>query len=284
MLASSLVGDQELRDLARQYEPERYLTATLASEPERSALIALAAYASDLSRIVATATQPMLGEIRLQWWRDSFEAMDKGAVIGSPIADALGRAIKTYNLPVPMLIAMSEARAFDLYDDPMPDQSSLDGYFSKTEAIPFELALRVLGVTSGDAVRLSQPAGRVYGMTRLLAQLPAHLAKGRMPLPLNLLPKGNWTPVTLLEDQGRVAFQSLITGAVQDIEVALASLRPQIRALSPHQRVALLPLACVAPYLRAIEARKRNPVRDIADLAPLARVWRIGLAHMLGRL
>ena len=67
----------ELTALARTYEPERYLAATLAPAPQQSALIALAAYAADLQRIAASATQPLLGEIRLQWWRDSLVLIAK---------------------------------------------------------------------------------------------------------------------------------------------------------------------------------------------------------------
>ena len=272
----------ELIGIARAHEPERYLAATLAAAPQRTALIALAAFASDLARIPATATQPMLGEIRLQWWRDSLELIGKGSRIGSPLADALGAAIHTHALPIPMLTAMTEARAFDLYDDPMPDQASLDGYLSKTEAIPFELALRILGVPAGDAGALSIPAGRVFGLTRLLARLPEHLAAGRMPLPLSMLAAHGLTPVALSAGVVTPAVRDLIATTVHGISDTFATLRPQIKSLSRQQRVALLPLAVVAPYLKVMGRSGRNPLRDIADLAPLTRVWRIAMAHAVG--
>lgn len=279
---------QELRDLARSYEPDRYLAATLAAEPARAALITLAAYAADLARIAATAKQPMLGEIRLQWWRDTLDSIASTERSGSPLADALAEAVKAYNLPVPMLAAMTEARAWDLYGDPMPDAAALDGYLSKSEAIPFELALRVLGVAAGNAVRLSGPAGRAYGMTRLLLRLPAHLARGRMPLPLQMLVEHDIGRDTLPGDAGGQAatlgLHALIRSLSRDIEAALASLRPQICSLSQVQRVALLPLAVVPAYLKVLHHRRRDPARDLATTAPLTRVWRIGVAHWTGRL
>jgi 15-cis-phytoene synthase len=283
-MSSPKIPNTDLHDLARAHEAERYLAATLAPEPQRAGLIALAAFAADLKRIPATATDALLGEIRLQWWRDSLEAMASGGKVGAPVADALGAAITTHQIPVPMLVAMTEARAWDLYDDPMPDAAALDGYVAKTEAIPFELALRILGVPAGDAGRLAAPAGRAFGLTRLLARLPEHLAHGRLPLPHTALAQHGLTPEVMFAGLADPALRGLIDTMSDDISATLATLRPQIKALSKLQRIALLPIATITPYLSRIGKQRRNPLRDIADLAPLARVWRIAMAHTLGRI
>ena len=274
----------EFIGIARAHEPERYLAATLAPEPERATLIALAAFAADLVRISASAKEPLLGEIRLQWWRDSLDTIQAGGRTGAPLADALGDAIAKYRLPVPLVIAMTEARAFDLYDDPMPDQAALDGYLAKTEAFPFELALRVLGLPAGDAGALAGPAGRAFGLTRLLLRLPAHLARGRQLLPLATLERQGITAEGMLAGEATSPVRCLIDTTARDILATLATLRPQIGALSKRQRTALLPLVMITPYLKAIADPRRNPLRDIADLAPLGRVCRIAVAHLTGRI
>ncbi len=284
MSSTSRANETEIRDLARAYEPERYLAATLAREPERAALIALAAFTADLVQIATTTTEPLLGEIRLQWWRDSLETLQGGGRTGASHADALGVAIKAYGLPVPLLIAMTEARAFDLYDDPMPDQAALDGYLAKTEAIPFELALRVLGVAAGDAGALATTAGRAFGLMRTLIQLPRQLARRRMALPMDRLQQAGITADAMLSGVPTSAIRGLIDTVAEDISATLAILRPQIAVLSKHQRTALLPLATVAPYLTEMSSTRRNPLRDIADLAPVTRVWRIAKAHLSGRI
>ncbi len=278
------IGSLEVVDVARAHEPERYLAATLAAEPHRPALIALAAFAADLVRISHTVTQPILGEIRLQWWRDNLDIIDRGGRAGSPIADALAPAITSYELPLPLLVAMTEARAFDLYDDPMPDEPSLAGYLSKTEAIPFELALRILGVAAQPAASLAISAGRAFGLTRLLAELPRHLAAGRVPLPLSIINEHGISPASLREGGDLALLRPLITHLTREVSTEIAMLRPRIAALSRQQRVALLPLAVLSPYLKAIERPLRNPVRDVASLAPLTRAWRVVAAHILGRI
>ena len=137
-------------------------------------------------------------------------------------------------------------------------------------------------VPAGDAGALSIPAGRVFGLTRLLARLPEHLAAGRMPLPLSMLAAHGLTPVALSAGVVTPAVRDLIATTVHGISDIFATLRPQIKSLSRQQRVALLPLAVVAPYLKVKGRSGRNPLRDIADLAPLTRVWRIAMAHAVG--
>ncbi len=273
-----------LAEVARGYEPERYLAATLAPLQKRPALLAIAAYAADLRRIAATASQPMLGEIRLQWWRDALDTIAKGNRIGSPLADALGEAIRTFALPVPMLVAMSEARAWDLYDDPMPDAAALAGYLAKTEALPFELALRLLDVPAGDAGALAMTAGRAYGLTRLAATLSEKLAAGGSPLPVTVLAKFDLTPETSMGAVNASARVALQAHLCSEIERDLQALRPQFTALTRRQRTALLPLAAVPPYLRGIARQRGERLRDNVELAPFTRVWRIALAHVTGRI
>ncbi|HRK19460.1 MAG TPA: squalene/phytoene synthase family protein, partial [Hyphomicrobiaceae bacterium] len=155
--------DPEIVERARSHEPDRYLAALLSPLTVRADLLALVAFTADLVRIPTVVTEPMMGEIRLQWWRDQFGPLAGGATTAHPLADALGRAIRTHHLPVPLLTAMTEARAFDLYADPLTDEAALEGYMTKTEAIPFELTLRILGVDEAVAGRLAQPAGRAFG-------------------------------------------------------------------------------------------------------------------------
>jgi 15-cis-phytoene synthase len=273
-------GRDDIVSVARAFEPERYLSATLSEEPTRDALIALAGFAADLQRITTSSSLAPLGEIRLQWWRDSLDTVSHGGTVGSPLASALGDAIRSFDLPVAMLSAMTEARAWELYSDPMPDEASLGGFYTKTEAIPFELALRVLGVPAADAGAMAEAAGRCFGSMRMLARLPVHLAAGRVPYASTTLAKAGLQVEDLVDGKQTQAVHSLVSSQSERILDQLAQLRGLVRRLDRHQRVALLPLAVVSPYLKTIRRRDRNPLRDVAELAPLTRIWRIGRGYV----
>ena len=272
----------DLIAVARAHEPERYIAATLAPEPQRTGLIALTAFAADLRRIPSSVKDPMIGEIRLQWWRDAITGFAEDATTGHPIADALKQAQRDFNLPLAMLLAMTEARAFDLYPDPMPDDASLDGYIAKTETIPFALALRIAAGAEQIPETAAKTAGHAFGLTRLLADLPHWLARGRLPLPLTRLREANIDADALLRGDATSDLRVLNQQLARDIDATLAASKTHLRRLSRAQRLPLLPLATIKPYLAGINSRARDPSRTPVELAPFTRVWRIARAHGLG--
>lgn len=282
--AAPSVVDRELVDRARDLEPERYLAALLAPARCRADLIALAAFAADLRRIPHTVTEPMMGEIRLQWWRDQLQPLADGAAPPHPIAAALGRAIRAHALPLPLLTAMTEARAFDLYADPLPDDAALDGYMTKTEAIPFELALRILGVDEASAGRIAVPAGRAFGLARLALALPGHWARSHPLLPQSWFDAGRTDADRQLARTDSSGAVRLVGALVAASAAAAAAVEPQIGLLSRAQRTALLPLAVCPSYASAARAQAAGGMRAQHEVTPLARIARLTFAHVRGKL
>ncbi|HKA47116.1 MAG TPA: squalene/phytoene synthase family protein, partial [Methyloceanibacter sp.] len=59
-----------VRTIARDGDPDRYLSALFAPAAARDHLLALYAFNVELARVGELVHEPQLGEIRLQWWRD----------------------------------------------------------------------------------------------------------------------------------------------------------------------------------------------------------------------
>ena len=97
-------------DVVRQFDKDRYLSALLAPEAHRNGLMALYAYNAEISRIRELVSEPLPGEVRLQWWRDLLEGTEHGAVASNPVANALLQTIDRYELPKESLVAMAEDR------------------------------------------------------------------------------------------------------------------------------------------------------------------------------
>src|SRR5690606_14155565 len=91
---------------------------------KRDALAALYLFNAEIAAIRDRAREPLPGEMRIQWWRDTLEA-GEAAAAGHPVAEALTRAISAYRLPLDAFERYLDARIFDLYDDPMPSRSDL---------------------------------------------------------------------------------------------------------------------------------------------------------------
>ena len=58
-------------ELVRQQDSDRYLTALFAAAALRADLFALYAFNVEVARGREAVSEPMLGHIRLQWWRDA---------------------------------------------------------------------------------------------------------------------------------------------------------------------------------------------------------------------
>ena len=61
---------------------------------ERRALLALYAFNVEIVRVRDQVSQPLPGEIRLQWWSDMLAGQAHGGVEGNPVAAELLRAIR----------------------------------------------------------------------------------------------------------------------------------------------------------------------------------------------
>ncbi len=119
-------------DAVRAADQDRYVSALYAPADRRDALFSLYAFNAEIAGVRDRIHEPLPGEVRLQWWRDVIAA--EGEVTGNPLADALKATISAHRLPKPAFDNMLEARIFDLYDDPMPSRTDLEGYCGETAA------------------------------------------------------------------------------------------------------------------------------------------------------
>jgi phytoene synthase len=104
---------------ARRNDWERFICALFAPADVREALFSLIAFNSELARTRDVVSQPLLGQIRLQWWRDAIAAIygdapPNAATATHPILVPLGKTIAAYRLERALLDAMIDARSDEL--------------------------------------------------------------------------------------------------------------------------------------------------------------------------
>src|SRR5579862_1420843 len=85
-------------DLQRN-DRDRFQTALFAPGERRDALFALYAFNFEVARIREVTREPMIGRIRLQWWRDAIAEIYAGATPRRhDIAEALAGSIRDHRL------------------------------------------------------------------------------------------------------------------------------------------------------------------------------------------
>jgi phytoene synthase len=280
----------EVAAAARAGEPDRYVAALLAPPREREALLAVAAFAAELARIPHRAVrEPMMGEIRLEWWRKAL-ASAEGDSAGHSVADAMREAVRRHHLPAALIDDMIDARMLELGAAPFADEAAVQDFLQRTEGALFALAGRVLGAgANGQAEAAAcRAAGRAYGLTRLLLGLPRSLSLGRLPLAATAVAAAGLSAHELLANAEGTEAEALIRDHIAQIRGSLAEARRLLGPLPRRARVAFLPLALVGPYVRQLERQLAREgggaVRAEVQVLPLTRVWRIAGAHLFGRL
>ena len=255
----------------READKDRFLAALFAPANRRAALMALYAFNAEIARVREAIRDPMAGEVRLQWWRDAIERPGGGEARANPIASAMLDTIVRFRLPPAGLLALIEARSFDLYNDPMPTLAALDAYADKTSSALIDLAARLLDAHA-DVASVVRHAGRAYAIAGLLRAFPLHAARGQLYVPLELLQRHGARPEDVFTRR-----------ATPELVAALAALRGVARAYLDvyHQASAaipaavapaLLPVALVPAYLGRLERLGHQPFK-IADVPQWRRQW-----------
>ena len=174
-------------DLVRSHDFVRYASTLFVSPDRRRALLALYAFNVEIWRVRDQVSQPLPGEIRLQWWTDMLAGEGQGGAEGNPVAAELRRAIADFHLPVDPLSRLIDEHQFDLYNDPMPTLAALEGYVTETASALFALAARIAGSAFIEVEHLARHAGLAQGLTDVIATLPRDASRRQLFVPLQLL-------------------------------------------------------------------------------------------------
>src|SRR5580698_1949518 len=174
-------------DLVRSQDFPRYAATLFLPAPQRRGLLALYAFNVEISRVHEQVSQPLPGEMRLQWWTDMLAGAGHGGIEGNPVAAELTRAIANWRLPVEPLARLIEEHEFDLYNDPMPTMAALEGYLNDTLSALFSLGVQISGRQSAEIEHLARHAGLAQGIAAVVASLPRDASRRQLFVPLQIL-------------------------------------------------------------------------------------------------
>lgn len=260
----------------RATDLDRYLACLLVPEDKRGPLAALYAFSAELARVRDLVREPLPGEVRLQYWRDLIEGQPHGDVQANPLAAGILHAVVDHKLPRAALVAMTEARIFDLYDDPMPDRATFEGYAGETSSALLQLGTLILD--PANAAAAAEAAGHA-GIAQLVAGclllMPLHRSRHQVYVPGDILSAVGLNAGAFLDgrDRDRVtAALSALTGYGRD---HLRIARAKASGLSPAARQAFLTVALVDPVLARAQKAGFSVMERSIQPSQLSRQWRL---------
>ena len=184
----------EVEAIVRSQDRDRYLSTFFAPDAKRPHLLALYAFNAEILRVRDTVSDPNLGLIRLQWWRDTIASIYGGTgAMGHPVAEALALAIAEGGLPEQPLLDLVTAHEFDLFHDPMPGLTALEAYLGEAWSRLIMMAASecagLAGVAQGLAAILGDPRRRGPFLPQAMSveEAVGH-AENRLSQAMTLLP------------------------------------------------------------------------------------------------
>ncbi len=270
-------------EAVHKHDNDRFLTALFAPADCREDLFALYAFNHEVAKTREVVTEPTLGQIRLQWWRESID----GAYAGSPrrheVVEPLSQAIARHGLDRTQFDLLIDGREADLDDEAPADLDCLVNYAQVTGAPLTRLACQVLGVRDPAAMEAARLVGTAWALTGILRATP-FLARGRRSrLPLSLLIEHGVTEPALFEGKPEPGL-SKVAAAVADLARGQLREARALRRQVPRAALpALLPAVLADHYLDRMQ-RAGYDLLSPALLRPtVRRPLAVAWAATLGR-
>jgi 15-cis-phytoene synthase len=163
--------DDDLDALLRQTDPDRWLSSRFIGDAEaRADVVALYAFDGEVARATKAASNPLMAEMRLTWWREVLEEMFEGRPVRRhPAAQALAMAVTRRELPRPPLETMIDARYRELDAAPMSENEALD-WARDTGGLASQLAAGILDPATDPKMALA--GGSAWALGRRLDAQP----------------------------------------------------------------------------------------------------------------
>src|SRR5579872_5539453 len=106
-----MASPPDLADLVRRQDRDRFLSALFVPADRRAAVLALYAFNHEIAKTRDVVSEPLLGRIRLQWWREAIEEVYAGGTVRAHVVmTPLAAAIREHGLAREHFDAMIDAR------------------------------------------------------------------------------------------------------------------------------------------------------------------------------
>lgn len=269
-------------ELVRRYDRDRFLTALFAPADRREDLFALYAFNYEVAKTREVVSEPLLGQIRLQWWREAVAEIYAGGQRRHEVAEPLARAIERHGLPRALFDRLIDARAFDLEGAAPATLEALEDYADATGGALVELALHVLGAAEPAALAAARQVGTAWALTGLARAVPFHARGRRRYLPVSVMEETGASEQDLFELRPTPALAEAVRQVADAARRHLAA-RAARPAVSRRAVPALLPATLAELYLDRLARIGHDVLGRSAEIGAPRRQLRLMHAAWRGR-
>ncbi len=267
-------------ETARVHDPDRYICSLFAPDAARGRLHALHAFNVEIARSAEAASEPALGAIRLQWWREAIENVFDDAPPDHPVTVALSATFRDGHMSQRRMARLIDAHQADFVARPFRNMDALASYVDQTAVGLVVLELEALGVRDVADVEAVRGIGMACGLTGIIRSIGYQARRRRLVI-----------PDTICRDCGldaKTVFAGQVTPAVcTAVQVlaksAWANLESVEGTARDTPRTVHLVASLARAYLRRVARVGNNPFDPHVAMGPLARWLRVTWSAVSGR-
>jgi len=243
----------------RLYDHDRFMTVIFAPAAAREHLFALYAFNIELAKVREIVSEALIGQMRLQWWRDTLDRLYAGETIPHEVARPLGEAIAAGALPRAAFDSLIDAREFDLDMTPPADLTALLNYAEGTGAPVLGIALQIVG-GGPAAAEVARLAGTAWALTGLLRAVPFHARQHRLYLPADMLEQAGVGTGRLFDLKPEAGLADVVRAIGDRARANFADAQRSLRSLPRAGRSPALLIELGRLYLNDLQRAGWNPI------------------------
>ena len=226
-----------------------------ASPVIRPDVMTLLAFNVEIARIRETVSEPLIGQMRLQWWRDVIEKLadGQGPPLGHPVAECVAALIQARTLDTRAFSGLVDAREADMSDDPCQTLDELIMYCSGTSGDLHRLMVSLVEDCREADTHAAHAVGVAWALIGILRATPLLAAVNRTRLPQDLLNAEGLSVQDLQKPETANGVRPIAKAIARAASVFLAEARTQKPGVSRQSRSLLLHAIQAERYLSALQ-------------------------------
>ena len=266
----------------RIYDYDRYFASIFAPRDVRSDLMALYAFNLEIASTNELVSEALLGQMRLEWWRDAVAAIYEGRTIQHVVVAELNEVVRRHDLPQAEMDGLIAARSRDLDESPMETVAAVEDYARGSAGVLAGLAYRICcGSVPPPEI---WAAGTAWGLAGLLRAASFNAVATNSERPggpvRDIDPAG---PNTNSATSGSFA-AGLADEMAERARQTLAVVRDQLAGMARPSRAAIGYLPVARQYLARLERVGNNILAPDLEPSRTARQFGMLKAIVIGRL
>lgn len=269
---------QDMRDR----DPDRYACALFAGDKHLAAMIGLLSFHHELAHSRDDVSEAMIGDIRLQWWRDALDGIFAGTPRKHPTAELLAEVAESQVLDRRLLDSMIDGRAECHNPDGIQTWQDLEDWIYKTSGRLAETMLSVMGVTDANSHAAMRHVVVGYGLTGMARAVAAMGRQGNVVLPRQEMKALGLAPEAIMRGKEEENLPVLIYDMLDIANGHLAEAR-KLRSKIDPQAISVLLQARLADYYIVRTKKAGYSFENPVQIGALRRQLRLTRAWMTRR-